>query len=91
MIFERMSEECIGSLVTAQNESARLSQPTVGCEVMTLGIIDHRSSREHRRELLPMPAIRPRCIPNQWGIWIYTLTGASEDGKCLTYYAVTKC
>eukprot|EP00956_Cyclotella_meneghiniana_P004321 scaffold5300_cov48-Cyclotella_meneghiniana.AAC.2 len=56
-----------------------------------LGIIDHRSSREHRRELLPMPAIRPRCIPNQWGIWIYTLTGASEDGKCLTYYAVTKC
>ena len=40
MIFERMSEECISSLVTAQNESARLSQPTVGCEVMTLGIID---------------------------------------------------
>jgi ATP-dependent Clp protease ATP-binding subunit ClpA len=41
MIFERMSEECISSLVTAQNESARLSQSTVGCEVMTLGIIDH--------------------------------------------------
>lgn len=40
MIFERMSEECIGSLVTAQSESARLSQPAVGCEVMTLGIID---------------------------------------------------
>ncbi|EED94182.1 member of the clp superfamily, regulatory gamma subunit [Thalassiosira pseudonana CCMP1335] len=40
MIFERMSEECIGSLVTAQNESARLGQSTVGCEVMTLGIID---------------------------------------------------
>lgn len=35
-----MSEECIGSLVTAQSESARLSQPVVGCEVMTLGIID---------------------------------------------------
>ena len=40
MIFERMSEECIGSLVTAQSESARLSQPSVGCEVMTVGIID---------------------------------------------------
>mmetsp|Transcript_40868 Transcript_40868/g.73664 ORF Transcript_40868/g.73664 Transcript_40868/m.73664 type:complete len:1052 (-) Transcript_40868:71-3226(-) len=40
MIFERMSEECIGSLVTAQSESARLAQPSVGCEVMTIGIID---------------------------------------------------
>lgn len=41
MIFERMSEECISSLVTAQTESARLAQSAVGCEVMTLGIIDH--------------------------------------------------
>jgi len=40
MIFERMSEECIGALVTAQNESARLGQSTVGTEMMTLGIID---------------------------------------------------
>ena len=40
MIFERMSEECIGSLVTAQSESARLGQASVGCEVMTIGIID---------------------------------------------------
>ncbi len=40
MIFERMSEECIGSLVTAQSESARLGQQSVGCEVMTIGIID---------------------------------------------------
>lgn len=47
MIFERMSEECIGSLVTAQSESARLSQPAVGCEVMTLGIID-RPERARR-------------------------------------------
>jgi len=35
-----MSEECIGGLVTAQSESARLAQPNVGCEVMTIGIID---------------------------------------------------
>ena len=35
-----MSEECIGGLVTAQGESARLGQPSVGCEVMTIGIID---------------------------------------------------
>jgi len=47
MIFERMSEECIGSLVTAQSESARLGQPSVGCEVMTIGIID-RPERARR-------------------------------------------
>jgi len=47
MIFERMSEECIGSLVTAQNESARLAQPSVGCEVMAIGIID-RPERARR-------------------------------------------
>ena len=40
MIFERMSEECIGALVTAQNESARLGQPTVGTEIMAVGIVD---------------------------------------------------
>mmetsp|Transcript_15800 Transcript_15800/g.29817 ORF Transcript_15800/g.29817 Transcript_15800/m.29817 type:complete len:1111 (-) Transcript_15800:117-3449(-) len=40
MIFERMSEECIGALVTAQNEAARLGQPTVGTEIMTVGIVD---------------------------------------------------
>ena len=40
MIFERMSEECIGALVTAQNESAKLNQKAVGCELMVIGIID---------------------------------------------------
>jgi ATP-dependent Clp protease ATP-binding subunit ClpC len=40
MIFERMSEQCIGALVTAQNESARLGQSSVGCELMMVGIID---------------------------------------------------
>jgi len=40
MIFERMSEECIAALVTAQNESARLAQSTVGTETMTIGVVD---------------------------------------------------
>jgi ATP-dependent Clp protease ATP-binding subunit ClpC len=40
MIFERMSEECIGALVTAQNEAARLGQATVGTEIMTIGVVD---------------------------------------------------
>ena len=37
MIFERMSEQCISALITAQNEYARLQQNSVGTEVMTLG------------------------------------------------------
>ena len=35
-----MSEECIGALVTAQNEAARLGQSTVGTEIMTIGVVD---------------------------------------------------
>jgi len=49
MIFERMSEQCISALITAQNESARLQQNSVGTELMTLGIID---SPENARKTL---------------------------------------
>ncbi|KAL7538981.1 hypothetical protein ACHAWF_006261, partial [Thalassiosira exigua] len=47
MIFERMSEECIGSLVTAQSESARLGQTSVSTEVAAVGAID-RPERARR-------------------------------------------
>ena len=40
MVFDRMSEECIGSLVTAQNEAAKLEMQDVGPEVVLLGLID---------------------------------------------------
>jgi len=40
MMFERMSEECIGALVSAQNESASQGQSSVGTEIMFLGIVD---------------------------------------------------
>jgi len=40
MLFERMSEECIGALVSAQNESASRGQSSVGTEIMFLGIVD---------------------------------------------------
>ena len=40
MLFERMSEECIGALVSAQNESASQGQSSVGTEIMFLGIVD---------------------------------------------------
>ena len=39
MVFERMSEDCLGALAIAQYESARLAQPTVGTETMTIGIV----------------------------------------------------
>ena len=35
-----MSEECIGALVSAQNESASQGQSSVGTEIMFLGIVD---------------------------------------------------
>lgn len=40
MLFERMSEECIGALVSVQNESASQGQSSVGTEIMFLGIVD---------------------------------------------------
>lgn len=59
MIFERMSEECIGALVTAQNEAARLGQPTVGTEIMTVGIVDRP---ENSRKTLKTYGITLRKI-----------------------------
>ena len=41
MIFELMSEECIGALVTAQSKSTRLGRTSISCEIMVLGVIDH--------------------------------------------------
>lgn len=59
MIFERMSEDCIGALVTAQNESARLGQRVVGTEIMTVGIVDRP---ENARKTLKAAGITLRKI-----------------------------
>jgi ATP-dependent Clp protease ATP-binding subunit ClpA len=40
-VFERMSEDCISALVTAQEQAASFQLETVGCEVMMVGVIDH--------------------------------------------------
>ena len=40
MIFELISKECIGALVTTQSESTRLGRTSVSCELMMLGVID---------------------------------------------------
>jgi len=49
MIFERMSEQCIAALITAQEQASRLGQNSVGTELMTAGIVD---SPENARKTL---------------------------------------
>ncbi|CAB9518151.1 protein ClpB [Seminavis robusta] len=51
MVFERMSEDCIGALVTAQQEASRLGLQQVGSEVFVAGIVDHPESRAMDRTL----------------------------------------
>ena len=41
MVFERMSEDCISALMTAQRETRKLGLKEVGNEVMLVGIVDH--------------------------------------------------
>lgn len=40
MVFERMSEDCIGAIVTAQKESYKLGLKEVGPAVLVAGIVD---------------------------------------------------
>ena len=40
MVFERMSEDCIGAIVTAQKESYKLGLKEVGPPVLLAGIVD---------------------------------------------------
>ena len=81
MIFERMSEQCISALITAQNESARLQQNSVGTEVMTLGIID---SPENARKTLQSYGITfrkaKRTIEDMYAEDIEEGKKNSEDG-----------
>ena len=51
MVFERMSEDCIGALVTAQEQAARLGLAQVGTEVFVAGIVDHPEHRAMDRTL----------------------------------------
>jgi ATP-dependent Clp protease ATP-binding subunit ClpC len=50
-VFERMSEECIAALITAQKQTAKLQLPTVGTEAALAGCIDHPESEALRRTL----------------------------------------
>jgi ATP-dependent Clp protease ATP-binding subunit ClpC len=43
-VFERMSEDCIAALVSAQTQTSRLQLPEVGCATMMAGVVDHPES-----------------------------------------------
>mmetsp|Transcript_6009 Transcript_6009/g.17541 ORF Transcript_6009/g.17541 Transcript_6009/m.17541 type:complete len:1046 (-) Transcript_6009:900-4037(-) len=73
MLFDRMSEEAIGALVTAQNESARLGQSSVGTEIMTLGVVDRP---ENARRTLNRYGITPRKVKKA----VSGMFAESEDG-----------
>jgi len=51
MVFERMSEDCIGALVTAQEQATRLQLKQVGPEVFVAGVVDHPEHRAMDRTL----------------------------------------
>jgi len=81
MIFERMSEQCVAALVTAQNESARLEQDSVGTELMTLGIVE---SPENARKILKKYGITFRkskkTVETMFAEDIQSKQKDSEDG-----------
>ena len=61
VISIHMSEECIGSLFTAQLELAQLFQPAVGCEVMTFGIINCPKRTPHPQVVWHQPVQGTQC------------------------------
>lgn len=67
MVFERMSEECIGAIVTAQKQAQKLSQPQVELPFLVAGIVD-----------MPETAAMERTL-KQYGItWRKTLKALQE-------------
>ena len=51
MVFERMSEDCIGALVTAQQQAAQLGLKQVDTTVFVAGIVDNPEHRAMDRTL----------------------------------------
>ena len=50
-VFERMSQDCIAAVVTAQKQSDQLQLPAVGPPVMLAGCIDHPETPALKRTL----------------------------------------
>jgi len=51
MMFERMSEDCIAALLTAQEQGKGLDLKKIGTEVMLAGIVDNPETRSVSRTL----------------------------------------
>jgi ATP-dependent Clp protease ATP-binding subunit ClpC len=67
MVFERMSEECIGAIVTAQKQAQKFSQPQVELPFLVAGIVDLPETQAMERTL------------RQYGItWRKTLKALQE-------------
>jgi ATP-dependent Clp protease ATP-binding subunit ClpC len=67
MVFERMSEDCIGAIVTAQKQAQKLSQPQVELPFLVAGIVD-----------MPETVAMERTL-KQYGItWRKTLKALQE-------------
>ncbi|KAG7353170.1 chaperone ATPase [Nitzschia inconspicua] len=67
MVFERMSEQCIGAIVTAQKQAQKLSQPQVELPFLVAGIVDMPETPAMERTL------------KQYGItWRKTLKALEE-------------
>jgi ATP-dependent Clp protease ATP-binding subunit ClpC len=67
MVFERMSEECIGAIVTAQKQAQKFSQPHVELPFLVAGVVD-----------LPETPAMERTL-KQYGVtWRKTLRALEE-------------
>ena len=51
MVFERMTEECIGAIVTAQKQAQKFGQPQVELPFLVAGIVDMPGSSAMERTL----------------------------------------
>jgi ATP-dependent Clp protease ATP-binding subunit ClpA len=50
-VFERMSEECVAAIITAQEQTNKLQKPLVSNEAMLAGCIDHPGTAALERTL----------------------------------------
>jgi len=71
MVFERMSEDCIGALVTAQSECQRVDLPEVTPELMMVGLVDRP---EMARKTFQKFGLKFRQVQRT----VYDMYGASD-------------
>lgn len=78
MIFERMSEQCIAALITAQEQASKIGQNSVGTELMTAGIV---YSPENARRTLNKYGITFRKVQRTIADMYEEETEEQDSGK----------